>query len=57
MPKKTTPESPAEQSARFEREAQKLIDAGELNPTDADEAMERILRKSGRSASAGADPQ
>lgn len=45
MPKKATQESPAEQSARFKREAQKLIDAGELNPTDADAAMDRLVRK------------
>jgi len=45
MPKKAKPESPKEQSARFKREAQKLIDAGELNPADADAALDRLVRK------------
>jgi deoxyribose-phosphate aldolase len=45
MPKKKRQETQAEQSARFKRDAQKLIDAGELNPTDADEAVDRIVRK------------
>lgn len=42
MPKKKHQETPEEQSERFRREAQKLIDAGELNPTEADEAFERL---------------
>ena len=45
MPKKLKPETPKEQSARFKREAQKLIDAGELSPTDADAAMDRLTRR------------
>lgn len=45
MPKKASAESPAEQSARFKLEAQKLIDAGELSPTDAEAAMDRILQR------------
>ena len=48
MPKKAKPETAAEQSARFKREAQKLIDAGELNPTAANAAMDRLVRKQGR---------
>jgi hypothetical protein len=48
MPKKKTQETPAEQSARFKREAQKLIDAGELSPTEADAALDVLVRKSGR---------
>jgi hypothetical protein len=44
MPKKAKPESPAEQSARFKRDAQELIDAGELNPTEADAALDRMVR-------------
>lgn len=46
MPKKKRQESQAEQSARFKRDAQKLIDAGELNPTEADAAVDRLLRRS-----------
>lgn len=42
MPKKKHNESASKQAARFAEEAQKLIDAGELSPTDADAALERI---------------
>jgi hypothetical protein len=45
MPKKAKPETPAEQSARFKRETEKLIAAGELSPTEADAAMDRLVRK------------
>lgn len=44
MPKKQNAETQAEQSERFKREAQKLIDAGELSPTEADGVMDKILR-------------
>lgn len=43
MPKKAKTETQAEQSARFKRDAQKLIDAGELNPTEAGEMMDSLL--------------
>lgn len=56
MPKKLKQESQAEQSARFKREAERLIEAGELSPTEADKAMERILARQAR-GSATADPQ
>lgn len=46
MPKKQNPESPEDQSERFKREAQKLVDAGELSPTDADKALNGLLRRS-----------
>jgi hypothetical protein len=46
MPKKKSQESQAEQSARFKRDAQKLIDAGELNPTEAAAALDKLLRRS-----------
>ena len=45
MPKKQNAESQKEQSERFKREAQKLIDAGELSPTEADKQMDQILRR------------
>lgn len=45
MPKKAKPETPAEQSARFERDVQRMIDAGELSPTDAEAVMDGLLRK------------
>lgn len=34
-----------EQSARFEAEVQRMIDAGELNPTEADKAFDALLEK------------
>jgi hypothetical protein len=49
MPKKKRQESQAEQSARFKADAQRLIDAGELNPTEAAEAVERLIRRSAKS--------
>ena len=51
MPKKQSAESQKEQSERFKREAQKLIDAGELNPTEADEALDSMLHKQARTRS------
>jgi len=44
VPRKQGTESPAEQSERFKRDAQRLIDAGELNPTEANEALDRLVR-------------
>lgn len=46
MPTKNPKETQEEQSARFIAEAQKLIEAGELNPTEADRALDRILSNS-----------
>lgn len=46
MPKKQNAESAKEQSDRFEREVQRLIDAGELSPTEADKALDRLVRDS-----------
>ena len=43
MPKKSKPESEAEQSERFRREAQKLIDAGELDPRKGENEIERLI--------------
>ena len=45
LPRKKQHESQAKQSARFRSEVQKLIDAGELNPTEADAAFERLLTR------------
>ena len=45
MPKKAKPESQAEQSERFKRDVQRMIDAGELNPTEADAAMDRLVKR------------
>jgi len=45
MPKKKAKETQAEQSARFRAEVERMIAAGELNPTEADEAFSRLLGK------------
>ncbi len=42
--KKKLPEPPDEQSKRFVADAQRMIDAGELNPTEADNALDVIVR-------------
>lgn len=44
MPKKKARESQKSQSKKFDAEVQRLIDAGELSPTDADEQFEKALR-------------
>lgn len=43
MPKKKRKETPEEQSARFRKEAEKLIEAGELNPTEAEAALSKLV--------------
>jgi len=53
MPKKKPGMTPEEQSEAFRREAQRLIDAGELNPTDADAALDGLVR---RAATKGESP-
>ena len=47
MPKKKNTESQAEQSERFRAEVARLIEAGELSPTDADAALDRLVRYAG----------
>jgi hypothetical protein len=49
MPKKKNPETPEAQSARFRAEVERLIAAGELSPTDADAALDRLVRSRSRS--------
>jgi hypothetical protein len=44
MPKKESQETLEGRSKRLKREAQKLIDAGELNHTEVNATVERILR-------------
>ena len=43
MPKAKNKMSPAEQRRRFEDEVRRLRDAGELNPTDADAALDSLV--------------
>ncbi len=45
MPKKKQNETQAEQSARFRAEVARLIAAGELSPTEADEALNHLVSK------------
>lgn len=48
--KKPKGESEKDQSDRFKEAAQKLIDAGELNPTEADAVLESMVRGAKRSS-------
>ncbi|GAA0861911.1 hypothetical protein GCM10009115_06440 [Sphingopyxis soli] len=45
MPKKKNQETQAEQSERFKKAVRELIDAGELSPTEADKALDALVRK------------
>lgn len=45
MPKKANPETQKEQSERFKRDAQRLVDAGELSPTDAEKALDALVKR------------
>lgn len=45
MPKKKNPESQKEQSERFKKTVADLVAAGELNPTEADKAFEKLMKK------------
>lgn len=45
MPSKKNPESQKEQSERFKKTVADLVAAGELNPTDADGAFEKLMEK------------
>jgi polyhydroxyalkanoate synthesis regulator phasin len=45
MPKKKNQETQAEQSERFKQTVRELVAAGELNPTEADEAFEHLMAK------------
>lgn len=51
MPKKLKSESQSEQSERFREAVRGLIDAGELNPTEADGVLDRLVREKARSLS------
>jgi polyhydroxyalkanoate synthesis regulator phasin len=46
MPKKKLGMTPEQQSERFKQEAERLIDAGELSPTEADAVLDALVRKS-----------
>jgi hypothetical protein len=46
MPKKPQKETDAEQSERFRKDAQKLIDAGDLNLIESELALEKLIMTS-----------
>lgn len=46
MPQKKNQQTQAEQSERFKKAVRESIDAGELNTTEADEALDSLIRKS-----------
>ena len=48
MPKSKKKETPQEQAARFRAEVEKLVAAGELNPTEADEKFDALIRSQER---------
>lgn len=43
--KKDKAETPEAQIKRFRKAVRDLVDAGELNPTEADEELSRIVKK------------
>lgn len=43
MPKKKPGMTPEEQSKAFKQKVRELINAGELSPAEAEEALERLL--------------
>lgn len=46
MPKAKNHLTPEEQRKRFEAEIARRIEAGELSPTDADAALDKLVRRS-----------
>jgi polyhydroxyalkanoate synthesis regulator phasin len=48
MAKKKNQESQKEQSERFQKLVQDMVDAGELNPTETDENFSRVMDKISR---------
>lgn len=44
MPKKKNPQTAEEQAETFRREAQKLVDAGLLIPTEGETALDAFVR-------------
>jgi uncharacterized protein YoaH (UPF0181 family) len=48
MPKKMPGMTPEEQSTAFKAKVRELIAAGELSPTEADSALDALVRKSAK---------
>lgn len=51
MPAKKRKETPEEQAARFRAEVGRLIDAGELSPTEAEEALDKLVSRGAKAPS------
>ena len=45
MPKKQNPLTPEEQQKRFEAEVRRLINAGELDPDEADAMLDSMVKR------------
>lgn len=45
MPKKKRQETQAEQSERFRAKVRELVDAGELDPAEADARFDRLMNQ------------
>ena len=45
MPKKKAQETQEEQSERFRKAVRDLVDAGELNPTEADKRLDSLVKQ------------
>ena len=43
MPKESKKETPKQQAARFAAEVERMKAAGELSPTEADAALDRLI--------------
>jgi hypothetical protein len=44
MPKRKNPQTAEEQAEQFRREAQKLVDAGQLTPTEGETVLDAFVR-------------
>ena len=51
MPKKLNPETPEEQAKRFRKEARSLIKSGALDGDQGDAALDRLVRRAGKTPS------
>ena len=49
-------ESAEAQAERFRKRVEEMVSAGELNPTEADEALDRLVAKQSREAPAKSPP-
>jgi polyhydroxyalkanoate synthesis regulator phasin len=45
MPKSSKKETPKQQAARFAAEVERMIAAGELNPTEADDVLSELVKR------------